>query len=61
MRWLQVVVLLNPLVYVSEGLRAALTPSVETMPAPVVLAALWAATLALLWAGVRGFVRRTVG
>src|SRR5207237_429010 len=25
--WLQIVVLLNPLVYVSEGLRASLTPS----------------------------------
>lgn len=59
-RWLQFVVLLNPLVYVSEGLRAALTPSVTTMPVPVVLGALAAAVGILLWAGVRGFVRRTI-
>ena len=59
-RWLQIVVLLNPLVYVSEGLRAALTPTVTTMPVPVVLGALTAAVGILLWAGVHGFVRRTI-
>ena len=32
-RWLQIVVLLNPMVYVSEGLRAALTPQLAHMPA----------------------------
>lgn len=60
-RWLQVGVLANPLVYVSEGLRAALTPTVETMPPTVFLGALVVATAVLLWAGMRGFVRRTVG
>jgi ABC-2 type transport system permease protein len=30
-RWLQVAVLINPLVYMSEGFRAALTPSVHHM------------------------------
>ena len=59
--WLQVAVLANPLVYVSEGLRAALTPSVETMPVAAFLGALIGSVVVLLWAGLRGFVRRTVG
>lgn len=59
--WLQVGVLVNPLVYVSEGLRAALTPGIETMPAAAFLAALAVATALLLALGLRGFVRRTVG
>jgi ABC-2 type transport system permease protein len=59
--WLQVLVLANPLVYVSEGLRAALTPSVPTMPPIVFLGAL-AVSLAVLTAiGLRGFARRTIG
>jgi ABC-2 type transport system permease protein len=60
-RWLQLAVLVNPLVYVSEGLRAALTPSVDTMSPAVFLLALLLATTALTAVGLRGFVRRTVG
>jgi ABC-2 type transport system permease protein len=60
-RWLQVAVLVNPLVYVSEGLRAALTPTVDTMAPTAFLGALTLATAALLAVGMRGFVRRTVG
>jgi ABC-2 type transport system permease protein len=59
--WLQVAVLVNPLVYVSEGLRAALTPTIDTMPPVAFLGALTVATVALLAVGMRGFVRRTVG
>lgn len=59
--WLQWLVLLNPLVYVSEGLRAALTPSIPTMAAGVVLLALALSTSVLALFGLRGFVRRTVG
>jgi ABC-2 type transport system permease protein len=59
--WLQALVLLNPLVYVSEGLRAALTPSIDTMPIAVVLAALVVSVTALTAVGLRGFVRRTIG
>ncbi len=59
--WLQWLVLLNPLVYVSEGLRAAMTPSISTMPAAVVLAALALSTTLLALIGLRGFARRTVG
>ena len=32
LRWLQVGVLVNPIVYISEGLRAALTPTMGHMP-----------------------------
>jgi ABC-2 type transport system permease protein len=59
--WLQFGVLVNPLVYVSEGLRAALTPSIETMPAAAYLGALVVSVAALTWIGLAGFVRRTVG
>lgn len=45
-RWLQILVLVNPLVYMSEGLRAALTPEVTHMP-------VWAFSLALV-VGVLG-------
>ena len=60
-RWIQILVLVNPLVYVSEGLRAALTPSVETMPPGVFLGAILLATVVLGAIGFRGFLRRTVG
>jgi ABC-type polysaccharide/polyol phosphate export permease len=39
-RWRQILVLINPMVYMSEGLRAVLTPSVGHMPLWAVLAAL---------------------
>lgn len=59
--WLQWLVLLNPLVYVSEGFRAAMTPSIPTMPPAIVLAALAVSTGLLALIGLRGFVRRTIG
>lgn len=60
-RWLQVLVLLNPLVYVSEGLRAALTPEVQHMPVGVILAAEVAILALLVLAGLRAFLRRVLG
>lgn len=56
--WLQVAVLANPLVYVSELLRAALTPGVPHLPPVVGLAATTAALVLLLAAGMRLFHRR---
>jgi ABC-2 type transport system permease protein len=56
--WLKVLTLFNPLVYVSEGLRAAMTPSLPHMPVPAVLTALIAATITLGWLGTRSFTRR---
>lgn len=58
--WLQVLVLVNPLVYMSEGLRAALTPDLPHMPVIAFLAALTLATTILGGIGVRAFVRRTI-
>jgi ABC-2 type transport system permease protein len=58
--WLQYLVLVNPLVYMSEGLRAALTPDLPHMPVLVVLTALTLATLAMGAVGVRMFLRRTI-
>jgi ABC-2 type transport system permease protein len=58
--WLKVAVLVNPLVYMSEGFRMALTP-VAHMPAPAIYAALAAFLLVLGWLGVDGFRRRVLG
>jgi len=57
---LKYLVLINPLVYVSEGLRAALTPTVPHMPLSVIFAALVAITSLLLWLGMRGFRKRSI-
>jgi ABC-2 type transport system permease protein len=57
--WLKVAVLVNPLVYMSEGFRMALTP-VPHMPAAAVYAALVGFTLVLSWLGVDGFRRRVL-
>ena len=56
--WLKIVVLANPLVYLSEGLRGALTPQVSHLPAWVALAALAVMCLAFLGVGIRNFTRR---
>lgn len=59
--WLKILTLVNPLVYVSEGLRAAMTPSLPHMPVAAVLVALVAITAALAWLRIRSFVRRVTG
>jgi ABC-2 type transport system permease protein len=54
-------VLLNPLVYVSEGMRAAITPTLPHMPLALVLTALVAIT-AIFWVlGMRTFRKRALG
>jgi ABC-2 type transport system permease protein len=53
-------VLINPLVYVSEGMRAALTPSMPHMYAPVMLGALLATTALFLVLGLRAFDKRAM-
>ncbi|MEV5576833.1 ABC transporter permease [Spirillospora sp. NPDC052269] len=57
-RWLQVAVLGNPMVYLNEGLRAVLTPQVDHMPLWVVLTALLLAAALLTWLAIRSFARR---
>jgi ABC-2 type transport system permease protein len=53
-------VLINPLVYVSEGMRAALTPSMPHMNPWVMLAALLATTVLFLVLGLRAFDKRAM-
>lgn len=59
--WLQLLVLVNPLVYVSEGLRAALTPQLPHLLPWVSICALAVATIVLGCIGVRGFHNRVLG
>ena len=56
-RWLQLVVLANPLVYISEGLRAALTPELPHMPLWGILGALSLSILTMGTVGIRSFVQ----
>jgi ABC-2 type transport system permease protein len=58
-RWLQILVLINPLVYMCEGFRAALTEGVPHMALPYIYGALAVFAVVLTWVGVAGFERRT--
>jgi ABC-2 type transport system permease protein len=58
--WLKALVLVNPLVYMSEGFRMALTSQVPHMAGPAVYAALAGFTVVLVWLGVAGFRRRVL-
>jgi ABC-2 type transport system permease protein len=59
-RWLQVLVLVNPIVYMSEGLRAALTPSLGHMPEFFILLGLTVFLVLLTRQGMRGFSKRVL-
>jgi ABC-2 type transport system permease protein len=59
--WLKYAVLVNPLVYISEGLRAALTPSMPHMPMPYILLALVLLTTGFTWAALVRFRKRAIG
>ena len=58
-RWLQIVVLANPLVYMCEGFRAALTTSPH-MSLWAVYGALIAFSALFTWLGINGFKRRVL-
>lgn len=60
-RWLQYGVLINPIVYMSEGLRSALTPGLPHMPHLLILTMLVFFLALLTWMGIRGFLRRVIG
>ena len=60
LRWLQMAVLINPIVYMSEGLRAALTPGIPHMPALLILFALLVSFTILGGIGIRGFLKRVI-
>jgi ABC-2 type transport system permease protein len=59
-RWLQILVLINPMVYMSEGLRAVLTPSLGHMPLWGVLLALLGGTAIFGFLGTRTFRNRVI-
>lgn len=54
-------VLINPMVYVSEGMRGALTPAVPHMPLALVGAALVVIAGAFWTLGIRSFYKRAIG
>jgi ABC-2 type transport system permease protein len=60
-RWLQILVLVNPMVYMTEGLRAALTPGLGHMPLWAIMLALVGGTLVFGSLAVRTFRSRVVG
>jgi len=59
-QWLQIVVLINPMVYMTEGLRAALTPSLGHMPLWAILVALIGGTVVFGSLAVRTFHNRVI-
>lgn len=54
-------VLINPLVYVAEGMRGALTPAAPHMSLTVVVIALVLITMLFWTLGMRSFLKRAVG
>ena len=53
-------VLVNPLVYVAEGMRATLTPGVPHMDLTAISLALLTLLLLFWWLGLRAFMKRAV-
>ncbi|MDQ4089183.1 MAG: ABC transporter permease [Actinomycetota bacterium] len=58
--WLKYLVLVNPIVYLSEGMRAALFTGVTHMPLPAVYGALTAFAVVFGLLGMHGFRRRVL-
>jgi ABC-type multidrug transport system permease subunit len=59
-RWLQIMVLINPMVYMAEGLRAVLTPILGHMPTWGVLLALLGGTAIFGYLATRTFTNRVL-
>ena len=58
--WLKAFVLVNPLVYMSEAFRTALTVGIPHMPTIAIYAALVGFTALLAWLGIAGFRKRVL-
>jgi ABC-2 type transport system permease protein len=58
--WFQYFVLINPLVYASEGFRAALTPQLPHMPLWLIFGGLVGYALLFTYLGLRQFEKRAV-
>ena len=54
-------VLINPLVYVAEGMRGALTPQMPHMPLLASCSAMLLLAIVFTLLGVRSFTRRATG
>jgi ABC-2 type transport system permease protein len=59
--WLQYAVLLNPLVYIAEGMRAALTPGMPHMPLAAVVTGLVVLCTIFTYFGINRFMKRAIG
>jgi ABC-2 type transport system permease protein len=57
---LQHAILINPIVYMSEGLRSALTPSLGHMNNLAIIGMLIVFLCGLYYVGMRGFLRRVI-
>jgi ABC-2 type transport system permease protein len=60
LRWLQVLILVNPLVYMSEGLRGALTPQYGHMQYLAVYGGLAVGAAVCTYLGIQRFVSRVL-
>jgi ABC-2 type transport system permease protein len=60
LRWFQVVCALNPLTYVSEGMRAVLLPNVSHIPMWIDLLVMIVACVVFGAIGIKGFLRRAL-
>jgi len=60
LRWFQVITAGNPMTYVSEGLRAAMIPSVPHITPWICFTALLGSLVVLMAIGTRGFYRRAI-
>jgi ABC-2 type transport system permease protein len=58
--WLKWAVLINPLMYMSEGFRAALTRGIPHMGLGWIYLSLIGYTVLLTWLGIRGFYKRVI-
>jgi ABC-type multidrug transport system permease subunit len=59
-RWLQIAVLFNPMVYISEGLRSVLTPQIGHLELWAVLLMLIGGSVVLVYLSAKTFTRRVV-
>lgn len=61
LRWFQVITAINPMTYVSEGLRAAAIPNAPHIESWICVVVLVSSIAILLAIGVKGFYRRAIG
>lgn len=57
-KWLQNLILINPMVYASEGFRSVLTPQIPHIQLSLVILGLLVSIGLLTFFGVRGFIKR---